>query len=132
MNTKLVYLFDPTTLEYAGEMNAQENPVNTGTYILPLYYTETWPGKIDPAKKYIYSAKGDSWDIVPIPVEVAPTISVEDQQAKVAAEQSAALDAIIWGQLPTILDYIANQADAPRSIKDAKQQLAGKRITNVS
>lgn len=119
MNTKLVYLYDPTSLQYAGTMNAQENPVRPGEFLLPLHYTDTWPGNPVNGTTQLYNAKGDSWDSVTIPVQQVPDLSGElAQQQAVAALQDIAMS-----QLTNIINYIANQPDAPREIKDARQQI---------
>ena len=122
MKTRRIYLYNPQTSEYSGQMDMQEHPFRPGEYIAPEYYTLTVP-VLKEGTVQLYNRSRDGWDTValpPKPLEILPEI---DPSLLV----EAGIRSILYDNMETILAYIASKEDAPVELKAARAQIIARR-----
>ena len=118
-----IHHYNPETLEYLGEGQADESPLEPGVFLIPAHATATAPPAAVAGKVRAFEA--GAWvqrDPPAVPGEPLPTaeeVAAREAMEKKAREQAIALDA-----LPDLLAYIAAKADAPAAIKTKGAELA--------
>lgn len=71
MTTKTVYLFDAISGEYSGTYEAQESPVQPGSFIVPTSSTDIPPPSLQIGEKAVFS--NSAWNVIPAPLPPLPS-----------------------------------------------------------
>jgi hypothetical protein len=122
-----IHHYHPETLEYLGEGQADESPLEPGVYLIPAHATPIAPPAAVAGKsRHFESGAWVQREIPPPPAPVEKTpeeIAAEEAAAARAREMEFALDA-----LPALVAYVAGKADAPDEIRAKAQAIEAERV----
>lgn len=122
-----IHHFHPETLEYLGEGQADESPLESGVFLIPAHATETAPPAEVAGKTRHFEA--GAWSLRDIPPPPAPPVKTpEEIAAEEAAAQAAREMEIALAALPAMLAYVGAKADAPVSIKTKAAELEAAKV----
>ena len=124
---KTIHHFHPETLEYIGEGQADESPLEPGVSLIPAHATEAAPPAEVAGK--VRAFESGAWVQRDIPPPPAPPVKTP---AEIAAEEAAAAKAvelqIAMDALPALLTYVAAKADAPALVKTKAAELEAAKV----
>ncbi len=122
----IIHHYHPETLEYLGEGQADESPLEPGVFLIPAHATDAAPPAEVAGKTRHF--EGGAWVLRDIPPPPAPPVKTP---AEVAAEEQAAIRAklaeIDFAGIRSIREYIAAKADAPKILKDLEAAAVAER-----
>lgn len=64
-NQKIAYNYDPVTLEYIGQSEADESPLEPGVYLYPAHSTPKPPSATGNNESAVFDIASQSWSVVP-------------------------------------------------------------------
>lgn len=122
-----IHRYHPETLEYLGEGQADESPLEPGVFLIPACAAEDAPPMFD-AKAHQCFREGGAWVLRDIPPPPAPPVKTPEE---IAAEEQAAIKAklaeIDFASIRALREYIAAKADAPQILKDREAAAVAER-----
>ena len=121
-----IHHYHPETLEYLGESDADESPLEPGVFLIPAHATEAAPPAEVAGKTRHF--EGGVWVLRGIPPPPALPVKTPEE---IAAEEQAAVKAklmeIDLTSIRSIREYIAAKADAPQILKDREAAAVAER-----
>lgn len=121
-----IHHYHPETLEYVGESEADESPLEPGVFLIPAHATELAPPKAQAGKVRAFEA--GAWVQRVIPVPPAPPEPTPAELKEIAnAPVKAKLMEIDLASIRGIREYIAAKADAPQLLKDKEAAAVAER-----
>lgn len=122
-----IHHYHPETLEYLGEGQADESPLEPGVFLIPAHATPLAPPAAVAGKVRVF--KDGAWVQRVIPPPPAPPVKTPEE---VAAEEAAAARAremeFALDALPALVAYVAGKADAPAEIKAKAQAIEAEKV----
>lgn len=95
---KKIYNYDPKTMVFLGESEADESPLEKDVFLIPANATEVEPPKPVSGKDIVFNGKG--WDLVAVPKKPTPLPEIpEDLEKKARSTRDYLLSQSDWTQL---------------------------------
>lgn len=114
-----VYHYDPTTMAYAGQSDADEDPMAPGSYLVPANATLRILPPLQAGQRAVFDAGLDTWtvqlDLPPDPgtTPPGPTLTLAEQVAQAVRAIDADVDAIYWAAVGNrTQEYLAAEQQA--------------------
>lgn len=124
MNFVIAYGYDRDTQEYTGPVNAWEDQLTPGEFLIPAHATFTEPPAPIEGKRIVWN--GTAWTQVNIPTPPAPPVPTTEQLAATArGERDSKLYQSDWTQLPDVpltSGVKAQWATYRQALRDVPQQ----------